>query len=127
MRTLYRLIAIGLVSIFSVLPAQAVLGPESFPAAFDELLKNQNLSIPAMIVIDGNTGAILYESVQEFIVAEVDGVVVGCGALHILWEDLAGRNSLVILLRLKPVFKPMEFDDIPHDFNVDVLSKLFCN
>jgi serine-type D-Ala-D-Ala carboxypeptidase/endopeptidase (penicillin-binding protein 4) len=61
MRTLYRLIAIGLVSIFSVLPAQAVLGPESFPAAFDELLKNQNLSNPAMIVIDGNTGAILYE------------------------------------------------------------------
>jgi D-alanyl-D-alanine carboxypeptidase/D-alanyl-D-alanine-endopeptidase (penicillin-binding protein 4) len=61
MRTLYRLIAIGLVSVFSVLPAQAVLGPESFPAAFDELLKNQNLSNPAMIVIDSNTGAILYE------------------------------------------------------------------
>jgi amino-acid N-acetyltransferase len=26
----------------------------------------------------------LYESVQEFTVAEVDGKVVGCGALHIL-------------------------------------------
>ena len=30
----------------------------------------------------------LYESVQEFLVAEVDGEVVGCGALHVLWEDL---------------------------------------
>ena len=31
----------------------------------------------------------LYETVQEFVVAEVDGEVVGCGALHVLWEDLA--------------------------------------
>jgi amino-acid N-acetyltransferase len=31
----------------------------------------------------------LYETVQEFVVAEIDGKVVGCGALHVLWEDLA--------------------------------------
>ena len=31
----------------------------------------------------------LYETVQEFVVAESDGKVVGCGALHVLWEDLA--------------------------------------
>lgn len=31
----------------------------------------------------------LYETVQEFVVAEVNGEVVGCGALHVLWEDLA--------------------------------------
>jgi amino-acid N-acetyltransferase len=30
----------------------------------------------------------LYESVQEFWVAELDGEVVGCGALHVLWADL---------------------------------------
>jgi amino-acid N-acetyltransferase len=30
----------------------------------------------------------LYEGVQEFTVAEVDGEIVGCGALHVLWEDL---------------------------------------
>src|ERR1035437_5825765 len=30
----------------------------------------------------------LYEAVQEFWVAERDGVVVGCGALHVLWSDL---------------------------------------
>ena len=31
----------------------------------------------------------LYETVQEFVVAEVENKVVGCGALHVLWEDLA--------------------------------------
>src|SRR6478609_916070 len=31
----------------------------------------------------------LYEDIQEFWVAERAGVVVGCGALHVLWEDLA--------------------------------------
>ena len=30
----------------------------------------------------------LYEAVQEFWVAERDGEVVGCGALHVLWADL---------------------------------------
>ncbi len=38
----------------------------------------------------------LYESVQEFIVAELDGVVVGCGALHILWEDLAEVRTVAV-------------------------------
>jgi serine-type D-Ala-D-Ala carboxypeptidase/endopeptidase (penicillin-binding protein 4) len=61
MRALYRSVAIALVSILSVLPAHAALGPDSIPAAFDELLKNQNLSNPAMILIDGTTGAIVYE------------------------------------------------------------------
>lgn len=32
----------------------------------------------------------LYEDVQEFVVAvNADDEVVGCGALHVLWEDLA--------------------------------------
>ncbi len=34
------------------------------------------------------TLANLFEDVTEFWVAEVDGVLVGCGALHVLWEDL---------------------------------------
>ena len=29
-----------------------------------------------------------YEGLQQFRVAEVDGRVLGCGALHVLWEDL---------------------------------------
>ena len=39
----------------------------------------------------------LYESVQEFIVAERDGVLVGCGALHILWEDLAEVRTVAVV------------------------------
>lgn len=30
----------------------------------------------------------LYEAVQEFWVAELDGELIGCGALHVLWDDL---------------------------------------
>jgi len=38
----------------------------------------------------------LYESVQEFVIAEKDGVIVGCGALHILWEDLAEVRTVAV-------------------------------
>jgi amino-acid N-acetyltransferase len=33
----------------------------------------------------------LYEDILEFTVAEstADGAVAGCGALHVMWEDLA--------------------------------------
>ena len=42
----------------------------------------------------------LFESVQEFIVA-VDGhEVVGCAALHILWEDLAEVRTVAVVERL---------------------------
>jgi amino-acid N-acetyltransferase len=39
----------------------------------------------------------LYEDVQEFVVAEnADGVVVGCGAMHVIWEDLAEVRTLAV-------------------------------
>jgi len=38
----------------------------------------------------------LYEDVQEFWVAERDGAVLGCGALHVLWEDLAEIRTLAV-------------------------------
>jgi amino-acid N-acetyltransferase len=38
----------------------------------------------------------LYEDVQEFYVAEVDGQVVGCGALHVIWEDLGEVRTLAV-------------------------------
>jgi amino-acid N-acetyltransferase len=40
----------------------------------------------------------LYESVQEFVVAELtaDGTVAGCGALHVMWEDLAEIRTVVV-------------------------------
>ncbi len=38
----------------------------------------------------------LYESIQEFMVAEQDGEVVGFGALHVMWEDLAEVRTLAV-------------------------------
>jgi amino-acid N-acetyltransferase len=38
----------------------------------------------------------LFEDVQEFVVAEIDGAVVGCGALHVMWEDLAEVRTLAV-------------------------------
>jgi amino-acid N-acetyltransferase len=40
----------------------------------------------------------LYEQVQEFWVAVTvdDGTVVGCGALHVMWEDLAEIRTVAV-------------------------------
>ena len=38
-----------------------------------------------------------YEAVQEFLVAtDAEGTVVGCGALHVMWEDLAEVRTLAV-------------------------------
>lgn len=38
-----------------------------------------------------------YESVQEFQVAEAaDGTLIGCGALHVMWQDLAEIRTLAV-------------------------------
>jgi amino-acid N-acetyltransferase len=39
----------------------------------------------------------LYEDVQEFWVAERDGEILGCGALHVLWEDIAEIRSIAVV------------------------------
>jgi amino-acid N-acetyltransferase len=38
----------------------------------------------------------LYEDVQDMLVAELDGRVVGSGALHVMWHDLAEVRSVVV-------------------------------
>jgi amino-acid N-acetyltransferase len=38
----------------------------------------------------------LFEDVQEFFVADRGGRVVGCGALHVLWEDLAEVRTVAV-------------------------------
>lgn len=37
-----------------------------------------------------------YESVADFVVAELGGRILGCGALHVLWEDLAEVRTLAV-------------------------------
>ena len=38
----------------------------------------------------------LYEDVPEFIVGELDGEVVACGAVHVMWEDLAEVRTVAV-------------------------------
>jgi amino-acid N-acetyltransferase len=48
------------------------------------------------LLLDKPTVA-LYEDVQEFLVASgTDGEVIGCGALHVMWEDLAEIRTLAV-------------------------------
>jgi amino-acid N-acetyltransferase len=48
-------------------------------------------------VLLGKEKVELYESVQEFLVAEDQtGKVIGCGALHVMWEDLAEVRTLAV-------------------------------
>jgi amino-acid N-acetyltransferase len=42
-----------------------------------------------------------YEAVHEFRVVEVDREVVGCGALHVMWEDLAEVRTVAVRPDLK--------------------------
>jgi amino-acid N-acetyltransferase len=39
----------------------------------------------------------LYEDVQEFVVAELDRKIIGCGALHVLWEDLGEVRTVAVI------------------------------
>lgn len=38
----------------------------------------------------------LFEDIQEFVVVEIGGQVVACGALHVMWEDLAEVRTLAV-------------------------------
>ena len=47
-------------------------------------------------ILLGKDVVTVYEAVQEFVVAEVDGILVGCGALHVMWEDLGEIRTLIV-------------------------------
>jgi len=38
----------------------------------------------------------LYDNIRDFLVCEDNGVIVGCGAGHVVWEDLAEIKSLAV-------------------------------
>lgn len=37
-----------------------------------------------------------YEATGDFVVAELDDRIVGCGAVHVLWEDLAEIRTVAV-------------------------------
>lgn len=44
----------------------------------------------------GKATVTLYEDIQEFVVAEDAGGIVGCGALHVMWQDLAEVRTVAV-------------------------------
>lgn len=40
--------------------------------------------------------SLIYEYIRDFVIAEIEGEVVGAGALHILWGDLAEVRALAV-------------------------------
>jgi amino-acid N-acetyltransferase len=38
----------------------------------------------------------LYQDIRDFVVAECQGQIVGCGALHVVWGDMAEVRSLAV-------------------------------
>lgn len=54
-----------------------------------------DLYAPQRILLDKPT-VTLYEDVQEFVVARAGDDVVGCGALHVMWEDVAEVRTLAV-------------------------------
>jgi amino-acid N-acetyltransferase len=48
-------------------------------------------------ILLGKDAVVLYGSIQQFIVAEdASGMVVGCGALHVLWRDLGEIRTVAV-------------------------------
>jgi amino-acid N-acetyltransferase len=48
-------------------------------------------------ILLGKDSVVFYEGVQEFRVAETeDGTFIGCGALHVMWKDLAEVRTLAV-------------------------------
>jgi amino-acid N-acetyltransferase len=47
-------------------------------------------------ILLGKDPVVLYESIQQFVVAEVDKVVVGCGALHVMWSDFGEIRTVAV-------------------------------
>lgn len=48
-------------------------------------------------ILLGKDLVVLYESVQQFLVAEdADGTLIGFGALHVMWDDLGEIRTLVV-------------------------------
>ena len=68
------------------------------PAVTADVLAISELIDPLVTkrILLGKELVMLYEAVQEFVVAEKNGEIVGCGALHVFWEDLGEVRTLAV-------------------------------
>ena len=70
------------------------------PARTSDVPKIQALVEPLVQerILLGKDSVVFYEAIQEFRIAEdSEGQVIGCGALHVMWEDLAEVRTLAVV------------------------------
>ncbi|EAR25780.1 hypothetical protein A20C1_07868 [marine actinobacterium PHSC20C1] len=79
-------------------------------------------------ILLGKDLVVFYEAVQEFRVAvTADGTVVGCGALHVMWQDLAEVRTLAVASEwLGRGVGHALLEQIERDAHMLGLERLFC-
>jgi amino-acid N-acetyltransferase len=79
-------------------------------------------------ILLGKDLVVLYEAVQEFRVAvDEGGTVIGCGALHVMWEDLGEVRTLAVAEEhLHTGVGHAILASIEEDAAALGLSRLFC-
>ena len=98
MRSRNFIFLLALASVLTAAPATALLSPASIPAAFEELLQQRSLSNPAMILIDGTTGEVIYEK-NSFSQRKPASVMkIFSGAVAIKYLDMQSRFTTNISL-----------------------------
>ena len=79
-------------------------------------------------ILLGKDSVVFYEAIQEFRIADDErGVPIGCGALHVMWQDLAEVRTLAVepgWLRRGVGHALME--QLEEDARALGLSRLFC-
>lgn len=68
------------------------------PARTDDVASIEALIEPFVRqrILLGKDPVVLYEAIQQFVVAEEGGQVVGCGALHVMWRDLGEIRTVAV-------------------------------
>ena len=98
MRSRKFVFVLALATVLTAAPASAVLSPASIPAAFEELLQQPSLSNPAMILIDGTSGEVVYEK-NAFSQRKPASVMkIFAGAVAIKYLDMQSRFTTNISL-----------------------------
>ncbi|MES1169357.1 MAG: amino-acid N-acetyltransferase [Leifsonia sp.] len=79
-------------------------------------------------ILLGKDRVAFYEAVQEFRVAETDdGALIGCGALHVMWEDIGEVRTLAVAAdRRSEGIGHALLDRLEADARELGLTRLFC-
>lgn len=79
-------------------------------------------------ILLGKDLVVLFEATQQFLVAEdVQGELIGCGALHVMWEDLGEIRTLIVVDEwLHHGVGRAIVDGLEENARALGLSRLFC-